>query len=306
MYRRLSEGVILSATASPTCGLGNGRASHGRHPTKRSLIALADAQIIAGAHSVPIFVQDMLNHVAQGAKPSHGLATKLHMASLTLQKFIASTSGGDGMMIGTAPDPDEAGAIAMGVLTCAWCVRDAVDGPPQPYWMGPECRVGGVVLLARNPATKTTYDWSREQPTRDLLARLTAQPGNGASFAEWSTFRIRDVERWTQYGDAYQQVLAGCLRLNQVAWLNVVPFRTPPNRAPSLRQRNHGLEHLIPMLNLLNPAAVVTRYPTPHAVADALSDGRWEVLPLDDRRASHASILAARDRLRALALCTAR
>jgi hypothetical protein len=36
-------------------------------------------------------------------------------------------------MIGIVPDPDEAGAIAMRVLTCAWCVRDAVDGPPQPY-----------------------------------------------------------------------------------------------------------------------------------------------------------------------------
>jgi len=159
-------------------------------------------------------------------------------------------------------------------------------------------------LAATGACSMTWRTWLPAR--RGRRGSVAAQPGNGASFAEWSTFRIRDVERWTQYGDAYQQVLAGCLRLNQVAWLNVVPFRTPPNRAPSLRQRNHGLEHLIPMLNLLNPAAVVTRYPTPHAVADALSDGRWEVLPLDDRRASHASILAARDRLRALALCTAR
>jgi hypothetical protein len=88
---------------------------------------------------------------------------------------------------------------AVRVLTCAQCTADAVDGLPQPFWVGEDYRPGGVVLVARNPASK-------ELPpdAKRILQRLSER-GDQATFLEWSRWRIEHMtgKPWRQWSMAF-------------------------------------------------------------------------------------------------------
>jgi hypothetical protein len=43
---------------------------------------------------------------------------------------------------------------AVRILACGTCTAGSTDGLPQPFWVGEAYRPGGVVLVARNPASK--------------------------------------------------------------------------------------------------------------------------------------------------------
>jgi hypothetical protein len=43
--------------------------------------------------------------------------------------------------------------VIVGILVCPDCTNEALDGTPQPPWIGDDYRPGGIVLLAQNPSS---------------------------------------------------------------------------------------------------------------------------------------------------------
>jgi hypothetical protein len=120
---------------------------------------------------------------------------------------------------------------AVRILTCEVCTAGSTEGLPQPFWVGAAYRPGGVVLVARNPASKPL-----PEDVGRLLERLRAAPGP-AGFAEWSTWRIGHMigKPWTQWQRAFAKAVAGCWQPDKLAWLNLVPARsvTTPRLTPA-------------------------------------------------------------------------
>jgi hypothetical protein len=221
---------------------------------------------------------------------------------------------------------DQVAEAAARVLGCSTC-QSGADGPtrgrhpgerglPQPGWVGPAFQPGrSVVIVLQNPAVAdTSYGTPREQQTQDRLRLFTDAPTVEAyqRFVEES---IHDVvgdkaagkRAWRKWIHPVSKVVDGYLRPEQVAWLNVVRFRT---LAGSLGHRKdakvsdlaiaHGIrQHLRPELELLQPAAVVSIGSVARD-AVAVIPGGWKRFSLKLQGASDAQAYAVRDRLRAL------
>lgn len=194
---------------------------------------------------------------------------------------------------------------AVSILTCEVCAAASTDGLPQPFWVGEDYRPGGVVLVARNPASKELPPAAKR-----LLERLREER-NPVAFMEWSRWRIAHMtgKPWTQWKLAFSKAVAGCLAPEQLAWLNVAPFATRNDAAPSAELRLHGRDqHLAPMLiEVLCPVAVVTRYTAAEAAVSATSGPRQigGVFPINGRVATNRDTTDIRERLRDSGLCGA-
>lgn len=194
---------------------------------------------------------------------------------------------------------------AVRILTCVVCTAGSADGRSQPFWVGAAYRPGGVVLVARNPASKPL-----PEDAGRLLERLRAAP-SPAGFAEWSTWRIRHMTAtpWTQWQRAFAKAVTGCWQPEQLAWLNVVPAPSVNDAAPNPALCEHGRRvHLTPMLTqVLQPAAVITRYT---AAADAVNTipGPWQdggVFAINGRVASTSHTSRINQALRDRGFCDA-
>jgi hypothetical protein len=119
-------------------------------------------------------------------------------------------------------------AEAVRILTCEQCTTHAVDGLPQPFWVGEDYRPGGVVLVARNPASK-------ELPTaaKRILQRLSDRRDQ-TTFIEWSRWRIEHVtgKPWRQWSMAFAKAVGGCQTPEQLAWLKRHPHSLRPTTPP--------------------------------------------------------------------------
>jgi hypothetical protein len=191
------------------------------------------------------------------------------------------------------------------ILTCEICTEGSAHGLPQPFWVGPDYRPGGIVLVARNPAGKPL-----PEDAGRLLERLRAAP-SPAGFAEWSRWRIKHMttKPWTQWQRAFAKAVDGCWQPNQLAWLNVVPVPSVNDATPNPAFCEHGRRvHLTPMLTeVLQPAAVITRYT---AAADAVNTipGPWQdggVFAINGRVASTGRTSRINQALRDRGLCDA-
>ncbi len=164
------------------------------------------------------------------------------------------------MGAGVSPNWDRLATLAAQILACPLCERWSSVPPPEPFWVGSDYRVGGIVLLARNPADKG----GRSLPPEPLatLQRLR-QSESQDEFRQWSEWRRRDtVNRpWKQWNDAFGPATRGVVGPSELAWLNVLPARTSGNARPTREQFDHGREaHLRPVLEALDPESVVWRY----------------------------------------------
>ena len=52
------------------------------------------------------------------------------------------------------PDWGRLAELAAAIMTCPRCEEWTSTKPPEPFWVGPDYRRGGIVLLAPNPADK--------------------------------------------------------------------------------------------------------------------------------------------------------
>ncbi len=188
---------------------------------------------------------------------------------------------------------------AVRILDCDFCAHHADDGMPQPFWVGEAYQPGGLVLVARNPAS------NKDLPaTAKRLLQELRRDRNQAAFLVWSRWRIAHMTStpWTQWQRAFRPAVAGFAAPEQLAWLNVVPFCTNDNASPSKAMLAHGrTEHLAPTLALLRPRAVITRYQAAR-LAVAQIPGPWqqgEPLCLDGRVATNTAITHVRTTLAA-------
>jgi hypothetical protein len=85
---------------------------------------------------------------------------------------------------------------------------------------------------------------------------------------------------WRQWNQGFQPAVGRCLAPERTAWLNVVPYTTAANRAPDQRDRERcRLDHLAPLLRLLQPRGVIARYEAARR-ALAATPGPWQAHPM--------------------------
>jgi hypothetical protein len=174
-------------------------------------------------------------------------------------------------------DWDAVAAETAAILTCPHCSSEAQDGMPQPPWVGARYEPDGIVLVAQNPSS--VRDLSKHEC--HLLQALAKQPSAELLY-EWSQHRIGHMtaKPWRQWKEGFQRAVGPCLAPERTAWLNVVPYTTAANRAPSRRDRERcRLDHLAPLLELLQPHGVIARYEAARR-AVAATPGPWQAHPM--------------------------
>jgi hypothetical protein len=185
--------------------------------------------------------------------------------------------------------------LAGAILICPQCEEWSSTKPPEPFWVGPDYRRGGIVLLARNPADKG----GRPLPpqAQELLDRLRASHAE-EDFRAWADWRRQDMPSrwsdgrpWPQWATAFEPATRGVASPNELAWLNVLPARTAGDKRPPDFQLQHGRDdHLRPVLQELRPQHIVWRYVHARKAAAHLKrelQGAWRTdLGMERRTAS--------------------
>jgi hypothetical protein len=167
--------------------------------------------------------------------------------------------------------------LVAGILTCRDCTVEALDGTPQPPWVGADYHPGGIILLAQNPSS--VRELSAQE--RRLLQQL-ATAGTPELLLQWSRWRMAHMESkpWTQWRDGFRRAVGRCLPPTQTAWLNLAPYTTAKNKAPGAKARERcRVDHLVPLLNLLEPRGVIARYEPAQAALDR-TPGPWQTHPM--------------------------
>lgn len=217
-------------------------------------------------------------------------------------------------------------AAAARVLSCPTCQTGAAGptsgrhpgerGLPQPGWVGSEFQWGtGVAIVLQNPAVAdASYGTIREQYVQRRL-RIFAHAPTVEAYRRFVEESIRDVigdpaagkRPWRKWTHPVSKVVDGYLRPEQLAWLNVVRFRSPAAAGAGRKDAGvsdaaiaHGINHhLRPELGLLQPAAVVSIGSVARD-AVAMIPGGWRRLFLKLQGASDVEVSTIRDQLRAL------
>jgi hypothetical protein len=155
--------------------------------------------------------------------------------------------------------------VIAGIFECPTCSMHKDD--LQPPWIGLKYEPGGLVLLAQNPADKSMPTAIYQQ-----LRQLKAQP-NTRTLRAWSKARSTHMvsKPWPQWDLAFGPALGETFRPERLAWLNVVSYVTKKNSTPGKVELRHGRDqHLGPLLALLAPSRIVTRYNTARSAVIAM------------------------------------
>lgn len=163
------------------------------------------------------------------------------------------------------PDWGRLAELAAAILACPECEQWSSIKPPEPFWVGPDYRRDGIVLLARNPADKRGRPLPPE--ARAQLERLLDSHAE-KDFRVWADWRRQDMQRrwfdgkpWDQWATAFGPATRGVVSPDELAWLNVLPARTAGDKRPPDDQLQHGRdEHLRPVLRELRPNHIIWRF----------------------------------------------
>lgn len=160
---------------------------------------------------------------------------------------------------------------AHNVMTCAICIAEApVEDLPQPGWLGNDYEPGkGIVFVMQNPGKAPfNYGPGRDAEMRKEL-RTFSDSGTLHDYERLSQAFLRDAngtnswrKPWPKWTHPVSKIVENA---QQMAWLNVVKFRTiatvngnEKNAPLSDAQVRHGINnHLIKEIETLNPAIVV-------------------------------------------------
>ncbi len=161
---------------------------------------------------------------------------------------------------------------AYSVMTCPNCVAGAPEGDlPQPGWVGSKYEATkGIVFVMQNPGKAPMYyGTGRDAEMRDEL-RLFSNSGTLTSYERLSLAFMSDAiganscrKPWPKWTHPVKKIVDDP---QQIAWLNVVKFRTidvvggsEKNAPLSDTQVHHGVsDHLTREIETLNPAIIVT------------------------------------------------
>lgn len=171
-----------------------------------------------------------------------------------------------------------------------------------------------MAIVLKNPAVADdSYGTTREQQAQRRLRRF-AQAPTVAAYRRFVEESIRDVvgdraagkRPWRVWTHPVSKVVDGYLHPEQLAWLNVVRFRTPAAAGAGRKDAPvsdaaiaHGIRHhLRPDLELLQPAAVVSIGSVARDAVEGIP-GSWKQFSLKLQGASDNEAYHVRDRLRA-------
>jgi hypothetical protein len=170
-------------------------------------------------------------------------------------------------------------SLAAAVMHCEYCCGQALpDDQPQPGWVGRDYLPGsGVVVVLQNPAVAPQiYDTQREALLQEALRDFSADSNlktyeylMQSAFDDMTGARANDVKPWPKWthpiGKLFDKVdraaeeLRAPRHCSNLAWMNVVKFRTEKNRAAPQRAVQHSIDmHLRRELKLLRPKAIVS------------------------------------------------
>ena len=152
-------------------------------------------------------------------------------------------------------------------MRCSYCCSQAaVHGDrPQPGWIGSAYSPGqDIVFLLQNPAAPPCgYSSARESSAQRLLKKFADEPLE-ETYSELADFMLADAtglngEAWRLWTHPISKLIKNP---DQLAWLNVVRFRTPgesrknnPVLAGAVR---HSIDvHLPHELQILKPKTIV-------------------------------------------------
>jgi hypothetical protein len=152
-------------------------------------------------------------------------------------------------------------------MRCPYCCSQvAVHGDrPQPGWVGTAYRPGqDIVVLLQNPATPPSgYSSAREASAQQLLKKFANEPLE-ETYSELADFMLADAiglngEAWGLWKHPVSKLVKNP---DQLAWLNVVKFRTPresrKNNSVPADAIKHSIDvHLPHELQILKPKNIV-------------------------------------------------
>lgn len=128
---------------------------------------------------------------------------------------------------------------------------------------------GGDAYTARIPEDEVFYPL--------LLAFKSSDSGVREAFERVNTSFARIVQSWNLWRILGPTLDAAGLQLDEVAYMNVVPYRTRENKTPPASARRVGWERIVaPTIELLDPKALISLGKKAGSVVDSLC--------LDDRK----------------------
>ena len=172
-------------------------------------------------------------------------------------------------------------AIAEFLHRCVRIEREAIFGPDDAEkwlpkylnedastmfagYVGPRYVPGkGIVLIAINPGGGGD-SYSRRTPEDERFYPLlhkfkTADRSNAQKAFEDINDRFKEmVQRWNIWRIIEPTLDAAGLSLEQVAYVNLVPYRTRGDKMPPVSARKSAFERIVePMFEILDPKAIV-------------------------------------------------
>ena len=172
-------------------------------------------------------------------------------------------------------------AVAEFLQRCVRIEREAIFGPDDAEkwlpkylnedastmfagYVGPRYVPGkGIVLVAINPGGGRD-SYSRRTPEDErfypLLQKFkTADRSNAQKAFEDINDRFKGmVQRWNIWRIIEPTLDAAGLSLEQVAYVNLVPYRTRGDKTPPVSARKSAFERIVePMFKILDPKAIV-------------------------------------------------
>ena len=159
---------------------------------------------------------------------------------------------------------DDLPSVFAQVVGCSRCtqahssklLRDSSENVPQPGYVGRNYANTRLLLAGQNPGVCPPRFAERDAEYTRALRAVRDQP-DAPTFEHLREVLERFVPSWPIHGSYFP--LAECgLRLDEIAYCNVVRCRTLENAPPSSRLASECVSaHFGPWLDLLAPIAVV-------------------------------------------------
>ncbi len=139
--------------------------------------------------------------------------------------------------------------------------RQKDDWIAQPGYVGTKYKAGGLLFVGMNPGGATVGEIS--EGDRRQLAVLTAlressQRNRLAAFEELNSELSRSMKRWAIY-KAVKRILDSLdMSFSEVAYVNLVKWRTKEERFSSRLLRKSWYAHAAPQIKLLQPGGTIS------------------------------------------------
>jgi hypothetical protein len=135
------------------------------------------------------------------------------------------------------------------------------DWIAQPGYVGKKYKRGGLLFVGMNPGGTTIGEVSKDDQKQ--LALLTAlressQRNRLAAFEELTSELSRSMKRWAIY-QAVERILESLdMSFSEVAYINLVKWRTKEERVSSRLLRKSWYAHAAPQIKLLQPGGTIS------------------------------------------------